>query len=200
MKLLLLTSLLFSACNKPAELDVTTLESQDTNTEYLIESPTELGVIEEDDCEQEALGSKVCNVVLYDQNDDVWQLYDHHGKIIILDFSTAWCYPCQVAGQKTQPIQDDYIGDVVFVTFLIEGRTGAAATLTDVQSWVTEHNITTAPVLQASREYVLDPAGITGYLVGGFPTYVYLDRNLTIVDAHVGFNEQHVRQTLDGLL
>ena len=46
----------------------------------------------------------------------------------------------------------------------------------------------------------MDPAGITGYLVGGFPTYVYIDKNMTIHTGHVGFNEDFIRSTLNGLL
>jgi len=173
-------------------------ESIDTNSES--ESPTEFGVIEEDDCDQTALGSSVCNLVLYDQNENIWQLYDHAGKIVVLDFSTAWCYPCQVAGMSTQAIQDDYAGDVVFATLLIEGITGSPTTHEDVLTWTQEHNITNAPILRASRDYVMDPEGITGYLVGGYPTYVYIDRNMKIATAHVGFTEEYVRTVLNGLL
>ena len=46
----------------------------------------------------------------------------------------------------------------------------------------------------------MDPAGVTGYLVGGYPTYVYLDRDLNIADAHVGFNEEYMKNILDGMV
>ena len=100
----------------------------------------------------------------------------------------------------TQKIQDEYSEDVIFVTLLVQGPSGLPATDLDVSGWVETHGITTAPVLQASREYVMDQAGITGYLVGGYPTYVYLDRDLTIADAHVGYSEEHMKNILDGLI
>ena len=162
--------------------------------------PPEFGVNERDDCDQSAIGSSVCNLILYDQNGEIWELYDHTGTVVLLDFSTVWCGPCQVAGHRAQPIQDDYGDQFVFVTVLIEGATGEPATKEDVDTWAISHGITTAPVLQASREYVMDPAGITGYLVGGFPTYVYIDKNMIIHTGHVGFNEEYMRTTLDGLL
>ena len=182
----------------PAKLDMV---SKETDTERPApQPPPELGVHERANCDQSAIGSEVCNLVLIDQNGKIWELYDYAGKVILLDFSTAWCYPCQVAGHRAQPIQDDYGDKVVFATILIEGITGESATQEDVNTWVIEHGITTAPILQGSREYVMDPAGITGYLVGGFPTYVYIDKDLKIHTGHVGFNEEYVRMTLDGLL
>lgn len=190
--------MLIASCG-PAELK-SDLKSSDTNNNVVDVEPPELGVNERDDCDQKALGSNVCNFVLIDQNGDYWSLYDHQGKVIILDFSTVWCYPCQLAAAHTQKIQDEYPENVIFVTLLVQGPSGLPATDLDVSGWVETHGITTAPVLQASRDYVMDPAGITGYLVGGYPTYVYLDRDLTIAAAHVGYSEEHMKNILDGLI
>jgi thiol-disulfide isomerase/thioredoxin len=189
----LLLMLLFSCA---AELEIT--NSKDSAKAP--DPPPEFGVNERTDCDQSAIGSNVCNLALLDQNGELWELYDYAGTVVLLDFSTVWCGPCQVAGHRAQPIQDDYGNQVVFATVLIEGATGEPTTKEDVETWVTNHGVTTAPVLQASREYVMDPAGITGYLVGGFPTYVYIDKNMTIHTGHVGFNEDFIRTTLNGLL
>ena len=54
-------------------------------------------------------------------------------------------------------------------------------------------------MLYADRS-VLDQTGENGYLVGGFPTYVFLDKNLKIYVGAVGFNEQYVRSVIDELL
>ena len=179
-----------------AELETTEYEKE------LLESlpPPEFGVNATEDCDQAEIGSSVCNLVLYDQNEEIWQLYDHAGKVIVIDISTVWCYPCQVAGHHAQPIQDEYGDNIVFVTILVEGATGDPTTQNDIKDWVEDHAVTTAPVLQGNRDYVIDPAGISGYLVGGFPTYIYIDQDLKIHTGHVGFNEQVVRDTLEGLL
>ena len=149
--------------------------------------PTQFGIIDTEDCDQTSIGSTVCNMVFYDHNKELWQLYDHEGKVIVLDFSTVWCGPCQAAGHHAQPIQDYYAGNVEFVTVLIDGATGDPPTEAEIIEWVAAHNITTSPVLYADRT-VVDPTGENGYLIGGFPTYVFIDRELKIHVGAVGFN------------
>ena len=54
---------------------------------------------------------------------------------------------------------------------------GAPPTEEEINEWVTSHGITTAPVLYADRS-VADPTGVNGYLVGGYPTYVFITKDL----------------------
>ena len=182
----------------PAELKTNKLADTESPSAVI---PEEFGVNEAPDCNQKNIGSNVCNIFLYDQFGSIWELYEHREKIVVLNFSTSWCGPCQVAGMSAQGIHDHYNGEVEFVTLLVDGYThGIAPTEDEIINWVETHNITTVPILQASREYVVDPAGITGYLIAGFPIYIFLDKTLTIKDAKVGFNENLVKQTIDGML
>ena len=127
-----------------------------------------VGIITADDCQHIDRGDKACNFRLTDQNGETWDLYQHEGDVILLDFSTAWCYPCQMAGMATQGIQDDYEDEGFhFVTVLIDGHThGQEPSVSEIDMWVGDHNVTTAPVLQGSRDKMLDPTGtgIEGYL------------------------------------
>jgi len=196
MKNILLASLIMlNSCN-PAKLETQPLDSGPATVE---EVPTEFGIIDTPDCDQKTIGSSVCNMIFYDQNMNVWQLYKQEGKVIILDFSTVWCGPCQWAGQYTQSIQDDYGDKIEFVTVLVDGATGEPPTQEEINEWVSSHGITTAPVLYADRS-VLDGTGETGYLVGGFPTYVFIDKELKIHSGAVGFSEAHIRSVIDSLL
>ena len=193
----MLNYLLFSLIGCPAPLQITEKPADDsTASEPVI--PEQFGIINTDSCDQKQIGSSVCNMIFYDQNKEVWQLYDQEEKVVILDFSTVWCAPCQNAGHYIQPIQDDYSESLEFVTVLVDGASGNPPTEIEINEWVSSHNITTAPVLYADRT-VLDQTGETGYLVGGFPTYVFLDKELKIHSGAVGFNEQHVRSVIEEL-
>ena len=55
-----------------------------------------------------AITDDICDLVLKDQNDETWRLYDFEGDIIVLDFSAMWCGPCQSAASTVQEMQDTY--------------------------------------------------------------------------------------------
>tara|TARA_B100000131_G_scaffold263681_1_gene260587 strand:+ start:8300 stop:8893 length:594 start_codon:yes stop_codon:yes gene_type:complete len=193
--------ILLSIFGCAAELDVkdTTEEGFVEEVEEVENTPPQFGIIQAEDCDQMFIGSDVCNMVLYDHNEDIWQLHDHKGKVILLDFSTVWCGPCQNAGHYAQPLQDEYGEDFLFVTILVDGATGDPPIKEEVDEWVSVHNITTSPVLYGDRT-LLDQTGETGYRIGGFPTYVFIDKNLKIHVGTVGFNNLYIRSVIEELL
>jgi thiol-disulfide isomerase/thioredoxin len=157
------------------------------------------GVLAAPDCQHIDMGDKACNFRLVDQNGDVWSLYDHEGDVIVLDFSAVWCPPCQAAGMYSQDIQNDYDSEgVQVVTMLIDGHDyDVEPTIAEIEEWTSGHNITTAPVLQGSRDKMLDPTGEAGYALSGFPTYIYIGRDMTFYAGHVGFSDEYVRQKIE---
>lgn len=164
-------------------------------------TPPELGIHLTDDCGQTAIGDKACNFALLDQESEYWQLKDGLGKVVVLDFSTVWCPPCQASAVHVQPLQDDYTDTAVIVTVLIDGPVAPnAPTMEDVVGWATSFGIDTAPVLQGSRELMFDITGQTGYSISSFPTYIYIDREGYIHGGHSGFSDEYVRQVIDSLL
>ena len=200
MKALFFVLSLTIGCAEDKEHSTTEGEVESTDE---IENDTQLdpvGIILGDDCQHIDIGDKPCNFRLTDQNGDTWDLYEHEGDVILLDFSTMWCYPCQMAGQHTQGIQDDYEGEgFQFVTVLIDGYTHSTEPTTEeIGEWAYGHSVTSAPVLQGSRDKMLDSTGtgIEGYLLSGFPTYIYIGRDMKFYAGHVGYSEEYIHQKI----
>lgn len=162
--------------------------------------PIEYGIDKTDICSQDQEGATVCDFKFDDHNGEPWRLYEHKGKVIVLDFSAAWCGPCQVAGHSAQPVQDDYNGEVVVVTLLLANLSNTPPTQEDVQTWAEDHGNISAPVLQSPKDQVIDPSGMNGYIVPAYPTYIYLNRDMEIHLGHTGFSEEFMRNTIDELL
>ena len=189
------------ACG-PSKLEI---DKKDTGPEVPEVPLDPVGVIPADDCQQIDIGDKACNFRLTDQNGETWDLYQHTGNIIVLDFSADWCYPCQLAADYTQAMQDEFADEgVQVVTVLLDGSTpGVEPTEQEIQQWVNLHGMTSAPVLQGSRAKMLDSQdgtvaepGVTGYLLNGFPTYIYIDKDMKFYAGHVGFSEDYMRQKI----
>lgn len=202
-KLVFVIGLIAMACS-PAKLE--TNNKTDTGSNPPAPPLEPVGVIPADDCQQIDIGDKACNFRLLDQNGEIWELYEHEGSVVVLDFSASWCYPCQVAADQTQALQDQYDSDgVEIVTILIDGGThGVEPTEHDINIWVNSHSITTAPVLMGSREKMLDSQdgtvaepGVTGYLLNAFPTYIYIGKDMNFYAGHVGFSEEYMRQKIE---
>jgi len=146
------------------------------------------------------MGDHPCDFTLVDQDGNEWSLYDHYGEIIVLDFSTQWCYYCQVAGAEAQALQDSYIDkEVVYVSLLIEDNQGNTPPADGViQTWADTYGIT-APVLGGSRD-MLDSTIEGGWQVTGWPTFYFIDREMVIHTSMKGYSSVNLLTVLDQML
>jgi len=148
-------------------------------------------------------GEKACDFTFLDQNGDSWSLYDHHGTVMVIDFSTMWCYVCKNIAGDAQVHQDSYTDqgyDFLWVTVLVDDATsGNPPEADDIQSWVNTYGMTTSPVLAGDRS-VIDLTAEDGYPISAWPTLVVIDETLTIHNGLLGWNEETVFGWVDEVL
>ena len=175
--ILFLTSILSLGCAScgPADLEV-----KDS-------SPVEPSLITWDECGY-AEGDHMCDFTLKDQNGDDFNLYNNVGKPIILDYSTMWCGYCQVAAREVTEVQQRYSEhDLIYVTVLVEDSSGSSASVQNCEDWASVFGIIDAPVLAGSRDLV-DLDGISGVPITGWPTFIFLQKDLKISSYMRGFS------------
>ena len=158
-----------------------------------------LGVQANDSCAHN-VGDKVCDLVLKDQNDEIWNLYDLKGNVIVLDFSAMWCAPCRTAAATVQQVQDNYESQGFnYITVLVEDSTADTVELDDVQEWAATYGIETTAVLQGMRE-LIDYSTVEGYPIISWPTFVFIDRELNVYSGIYGFNEEYMKTQIEEML
>ena len=173
----------------------------DTNAGYDTQAQEELTVgIYTDGVCGHAIGDDICDLVLKDQNDDMWRLHDVEGDIVVLDFSAMWCGPCQSAASTVQEMQDFYESEGFhYITILIDDPTGDTVELDEAQDWADAFGIETAPVLQGSRDLV-NVSPELGYPISSWPTFVFVDRNLEIFWGIYGYSEEYLKMVIEDML
>ena len=172
----LLTIALFASCQYPEP-------AQPTEPE-----PEEVSLITWDTCSQN-IGDHVCDFILVNQFDEDFTLYDHVEKFIVLDFSAAWCGPCQRAAAEIQETQDKYESDgLLYLTVLIENLDREPPTQEDVEDWADYFGIVTSPVLGGSRDMLGLPD--EGWPLTGWPTFYFVDDKMVLQDSQRGWSSE----------
>lgn len=105
------------------------------------------------------------------------KLDEYKGKIVMVEFFTTWCAPCQMAAPDVQALYQKYKDrGFVVLGITIEGRQEDA-----LNSFTKQHSIT-YPIL------IDDGATSRRYEVFSIPTSYLIDRQGVIISKHMGFN------------
>ena len=151
------------------------------------------------DCSYE-LSDHPCNFELSDQNGSTWNLYDHIGEVIVLDFSTGWCYYCHVAAAEIPVIEKEYEDkNLTYVTILIEDNNGNKPTLEYANLWADTYGINNSPVLIGDRS-LIDGTGENGWSIAGWPTFFFIDHEMVTRYSLQGYSSSILITTIDKLL
>lgn len=111
------------------------------------------------------------------------KLSDYRGKVVVLDFWSTWCGPCQQSLPHTNSVAKKFAGKGVVVLAVNVWDTKEA-----FDGWLPQH-----PEYSALK-FALDPAGrgpdsiaTKLYHVSGIPTQYVIDKNGRIVKSFVGY-------------
>ena len=145
------------------------------------------------------IGDNVCNFTLQDQDGKDFELYDHYGKIIIVDLSTMWCGVCQSIAGYGEIFMSEYGSDnIIWVTILVEDEYGNPTDQSDLIKWIDVYG-SHKPVLAGDRSLV-DPIAEEGYPVTGWPTFAIVDQEMKIAHGINGWSESSMRMWIASLL
>ena len=189
MKYLLLSTMLIGSC-EPAKL-----VTAGVDTAPVVEDRS---WVTWDDCGQQ-VDEHPCNFALLDQNGDEVELYDYHGKVIVIDFSTMWCGVCvNIAAEGDNLVAKYGEDNVIWLTVLIDNEYGEPPTQEDLQRWVNMANIK-IPVLAGDRS-MIDYSAKTGYPIASWPTLVVIDKEMVLKHGISGWSASAIDAWVSGLL
>ena len=145
-------------------------------------------------------GDHMCNFTLLNHDGEEFELYDHIGSPIVIDFSTMWCGYCQVAAGTIPSISDQYAdNDLKFITVLIDDASGMPVDPEDLQLWVDTFELDDHYVLAGSRE-MIDPEGLEGPPISSWPSFLFIDRNMVIKSTLRGYSEYYIHDIIQNTI
>ena len=186
---LFLLTFSFFGCNKPADLEVT-----DDFEQIVVEegfNPPDCGY---------TVGDIACNFELMNSQGEIVNLYDFKDDVIVLDFSTAWCYYCQMAAFDAQTVQDQYASQgLTYIIVLVEDFNKLEPTQELLKEWEDHFEITSVQVLSGNSS-LIDMSGESGWVVEAWPTFYYIDREMKIDQYQRGFSATSVNAMIESLI
>ena len=145
------------------------------------------------------IGDEMPDHTLTDQYGRPVRLYDFYGHVVLLVMSAAWSGP---DGQMTQALDELWEANresgFVVVQVLVENGAGATTSVADLDNWSDKYNLY-FPVALDPEETLFDGLIDASTFDAVSPSYLLLDRTMTIDSAYAGTGTEH-HARIDALL
>lgn len=142
--------------------------------------------------------TRPCNFQLMDQNGELVELYDYEGDVIMLDFSTMWCYVCKIVAGHVQAMHDQY-DPFTIITIHTQNTSGTPPSVEELEEWADYYGITTSPVL-GSDDSIKGDETPDQWSVNGLPSFFYIDKDFYVRYLQPGWNEDRATGYIEELL
>jgi thiol-disulfide isomerase/thioredoxin len=146
-------------------------------------------------------GDHPCDFTLLDHEGNQISLYDLYGQPIVLDFSTMWCYYCQMAAYDVKEVTKlNEAHNLIYITVLAQNFAGVDPVQDDLVQWVEHFQIGTesTPVLGASMS-MIDLTGENGWYVEAWPTFYFIDSEMTIQKYQRGWSAPAITAGIEAI-
>jgi thiol-disulfide isomerase/thioredoxin len=131
------------------------------------------------------IGAFAPDFSLLSVNDEIVQLSDYRGKVVLINFWAVWCPPCRQEMPSIQQVSEQYPDDLVVLAV----NTGDSKE--DAVKFIEEFGLTFEIVLD--QDYSIE--GL--FRVRGLPSTFFVDEQGIIQVTHIGFMEHSL---LEGYL
>jgi peroxiredoxin len=141
------------------------------------------------------IGDKFRDIIGKDLNGKQHKLSDYLGKIILLDFWAAGCYPCRLQNKKEFPklVQKYKKNDVIIVSYSLD---------INEKSWRKSSEEDKINWLSISDLKGMKGENVNKYAVTAIPNSFLIDQNGIIIKSFIGFSEgaNIIEKEIDQLL
>ena len=140
-------------------------------------------------------GDKFRDIFGNDLNGNQHKLSDYSGKVILLDFWAAACYPCRLQNKKEFPeLVKKYSKDnFIIISYSLD---------TDEKAWKKSSEVDNINWLSISDLKGMKSKNVRKYAVTAIPNSFLIDQNGIIVQSFIGFSEgaNTIEKEIDQLL